>query len=327
MTDETLEQIIAEFNEAFAETRNPPQSSTTRWIAPDVLWGYSWRNYDRWSFDEFYLVRHGDQFAGIVYVMLAGFGCPAQSDLHVLVTEKFRGRRFICPAMRDFIVPHLCSQAICSRPEKVSIFATTDPTREWSDRSKRILENLAFGLTKHEDERDAWEFVGQPQISSDYIAPEPFPPRDAVVRGSLSALDRAELLLQQIKTLFPCIKPEKQDDLVEQLYCFRELTVELLHPTDYQTDPAASKPLAGFPALQSETQNVLQKLSQVARQVEIHSFDATSLLISSWIGSYQEVFWLFENKLKDLLEDVRWEVEPPPRRRGENVSRDELDAK
>jgi hypothetical protein len=36
---------------------------------------------------------------------------------------------------------------------------------------------------------------------------------------------------------------------------------------------------------------------------------------------------LFENKLKDLLEDVRWEVEPPPRRRGENVSRDELDAK
>lgn len=103
MTDESLELIIGEFDQAYRNTANPPPNSATRWVSPNVLWVYSWEPAYGDGLHEFYLVRHGTSFGGIVYVMLDGFSETNQNDLHVLVINNFRGRGMLYPPMRDII--------------------------------------------------------------------------------------------------------------------------------------------------------------------------------------------------------------------------------
>jgi hypothetical protein len=313
MRTESLEDIIAKFNQAYTNTGKPPDQSAVRWISANVLWVRSWALADNCCSHEYYLVCCGAPFGGIVYVMLDETFGIKQKDLHILVTSNMRRRGFICPAMHEFILPHLYNQPICDRicdrRREFWIRASTDPGGKWSEYAEQILKKLNFKPMEDQLNRHVWKFVDELPMLSDYGGAQPFPPLSVVVQNAASALDDASLLLSDIESSFPHIRPEQRADVLDNLESFRICTFEILEKTAEQKVLKTSKAHADFVTLERESQKVLWKLGAVAGQVEIHRFSAATMKLSSLIGLCQHDFWKLEKSLNNLLANIKWEVE------------------
>jgi hypothetical protein len=316
MTDESLERIIAGFNAMNRKTGEPPNHYTARWISSDVVWVHFWEeNHNLWQYDEFYLIKVGPAFVAIVYVMSDECGLT-QHDLHWLVTEEFRGRGLLLSPLEQVIIAHLCNQPMCDRDDYVSIRATCEPQRQWSDRSQRILRRLGFNLVGTQNRSTGitqeWEYrpANTPQLPI-FAHPNPTPEIDLVILNAKKAFQGADGWLRQMGKMFPTLKSGYRNEILEKLQYFEEFTADLLgwnNPIALK-ETYSAKSLTEFDQIKRECQNVLHALAIATRQTRIHQPDPSKR--RHVLGHYQREHRDLDLSIRDFLEDIKYKIKVP----------------